>query len=73
MSTAQQVRLWLAGAFQAIGMFLAIAVPTGDGPGYFYISNNGYAYEGVAFISLAAAATLGSISLYRFLHPLKKD
>jgi hypothetical protein len=74
LSTAQQVRLWIAGVCQLIGIIIMVTIPTPDGNHVFYMTTqNGYPYEGWSFVFLFTAGILAGISLYRFLRPIKKD
>jgi ribosomal protein S27AE len=72
VTTANKVRLWIAGACQLIGFILLISIPTstGNGSGYYYVANgNGVGLEVWSGIFLAAATVLAAISLYRFVKP----
>jgi hypothetical protein len=67
VTLANKIRLWFAAGCTAIGLVLLISIPTSDGTHYIYSSGNGELTEGWALIFLAAAVTLASITLYKFV------
>lgn len=70
INAAQKVRLWFMLGLSII-QALAILV-LGTMPGYQLALGKGDAEYGWLLVTFVANVTLGSVSLYRFLHPLAR-